>query len=282
MSTAAVKEKKGLKWILQVIFVAVILVVVVFPIYYIASTSIRTNEELFAKGWSIIPQTFTLDSFKAMFTERQWTLGITNSIVISLANTALCLLVALPAAYVFTRATFRFDGQAFFFVIIQRMIPPGAFRVPIFMIYSAIGLYDTLLGVVVAHSIFNLPLASWILHGFMKDIPTTVDEAAFVDGHGMWGFWRRVFLPLMMPAIGITAFFLWMFSWTEVILAGAVTRNTAFPVTVQLLVTSGTIYTGVGYANAAACGVVSMIPGLAVLYFVRHQIARGFMLGGRV
>lgn len=282
MSTAAVKEKKGIKFVLQVIFVIAILVIVVFPIYYIASTAVRTDSELRKRGWAIIPETFTWESLQAMFRERQWVLGLQNSIVISLANTVLCLLVALPAAYVFTRASFRFDGQAFFFVIIQRMIPPGAFIVPIFMIYSAIGLYDTLLGVIVAHSIFNLPLAVWILHGFMKDIPTTVDEAAFVDGHGMWGFWRKVFLPLMMPAIGVVGFFLWMFSWTEVLLAGAVTRNTAFPVTVQLLVTTGSIYTGVGYANAAACGVISMIPGLVVLYFVRSQIARGFMLGGRV
>jgi len=261
---------------LQTVFVIAIVAALLFPIYCIVQMCVGGYKSI----WDPLISEFTLDSFIAMG-GRQWATGFRNSVIISLANAAFCVLIAIPAAYMFTRVNFRFDNHLFFFTIMQRMLPPGAFIIPVFMIYTGIGLYDTLPGVILAHSIFNLPLAVWILHGFMKDIPTTVDEAAFVDGYSVWGFWRRVFLPLMMPAIGVTAFFLWMFSWTELILANAVTRNASYPITVQLLLSLGTMTTGPMYKEAAAAGVLSMIPGVVVLFFARRYIARGFLLGGR-
>ena len=275
------RVKRAIERALRIAFVFAIIIVILFPIWVIIAASFypyQVHGREFRLE-SLIPGNFTSTNYLYLRFDPQFALSIRNSVIVSLSNAIICLLVALPAAYAFTRATFRLERWSFLWIMLCRVAPPGAFIVPLFIIYTSIGLYDTLLGVVIAHSVFNLPLAIWMLTGFMRDIPTTVDEAAFVDGHSMWEFWTNIFLPLMLPAIGVTTFFLWMFSWTEVLLVTAVTQLRAYTMTTQLLLyTSG--YTGFGFV--AAAGVISMIPGLILLFFARRFIARGFMLGGAI
>lgn len=268
--------KIKIKRSLQLAFIVIVIILILFPIYWMVQSSFKEKEEIMEV--TFYPHKFTTSHYGAMATA-DWARAITNSVGISLLNTAICLLAAFPAAYAFTRFRFKADTHLFFWFIVNRLAPPAAFLVPFFIIFLSTGLYDTILAVVLAHSLFNVPLGIWILSGFMTDIPTEVDEAAFIDGHSRLSFFRRILFPLMRPAIGVTAFFLWMFSWTEMLLASAVTRNIAFPLTVQLLVTRGSLLYGVLWGEAAAAGVISMIPGIILLIFVRRYITRGFMLG---
>ena len=192
-------------------------------------------------------------------------------------NTVLSLLVALPAAYAFSRYHFLGDKHMFFWLLTNRMAPPAVFLLPFFQLYSSIGLFDTPLAVALAHMLFNVPLAVWILEGFMSGVPREIDETAYIDGYGFPRFFIRVFLPLIRSGIGVTAFFCFMFSWVELLLARTLTSVNAKPIAATMTRTVSAA--GMDWGVLAAAGVLTIVPGALVIWFVRNYIAKGFALG---
>jgi glycerol transport system permease protein len=157
------------------------------------------------------------------------------------------------------------------------MAPAAVFMVPFTELYYTMHIYDTHWAVALAHCLFNIPLAIWILEGFMAGIPREIDETAFIDGYSFGRFFRKVFFPLIAPGIGVAAFLCFTFSWIELILAKALTVTEAKPVVVTLTVGIGA--EGVRWGLLAAAGVLTMVPGAIVVYFVRNYLAKGFALG---
>jgi len=137
------------------------------------------------------------------------------------------VLLALPAAYAFSRYSFLGDKHLFFWLLTNRMTPPAVFLLPFFQLYSTFGMMDTHIAVALAHLLFNVPLAVWILEGFMSGIPKEIDETAYIDGYSFPAFFVKIFLPLIKSGIGVTAFFCFMFSWVELLLARTLTSVNA-------------------------------------------------------
>ncbi|HJW51209.1 MAG TPA: carbohydrate ABC transporter permease, partial [Burkholderiaceae bacterium] len=192
-------------------------------------------------------------------------------------NTVLSVSLALPAAYAFSRYSFLGDKHLFFWLLTNRMAPPAVFALPFFQLYSAIGLFDTRLAVALAHCLFNIPLAVWILEGFMSSVPKELDETAFVDGYPFWRFFIRIFIPTIAAGIGVAAFFCFMFSWVELLLAKTLTAVEAKPIAATMTRTAST--SGYELGLLAAAGALTIVPGAFVIYFVRNYIAKGFALG---
>ena len=133
-------------------------------------------------------------------------------------NTVISVTAALPAAYAFSRYRFVGDKHLFFWLFTNRMAPAAVFALPFLQLYYAIGLFDTHLGVALAHCLFNIPLAVWILEGFMSGVPKELDETAYVDGYSFPRFFLTIFIPNIKAGIGVAAFFCFMFSWVEMLL----------------------------------------------------------------
>jgi glycerol transport system permease protein len=112
-------------------------------------------------------------------------------------NTVISLAVALPAAYAFSRYSFMGDKHLFFWLLTNRMAPPAVFALPFFQLYSSVGLFDTHIAVALAHCLFNVPLAVWILEGFMRGVPKEIDETAYIDGYSFPRFFVKIFMPLI-------------------------------------------------------------------------------------
>ena len=148
---------------------------------------------------------------------------------------------------------------------------------PFFQLYSSIGLFDTHIAVALAHCLFNLPLAVWILEGFMSGIPKEIDETAFVDGYSWPRFFVKIFIPNIASGIGVTAFFCFMFSWVELLLARTLTAVNAKPI--SAIMTRTVSASGLDWGVLAAAGVLTIVPGALVIWFVRNHIAKGFALG---
>jgi glycerol transport system permease protein len=157
------------------------------------------------------------------------------------------------------------------------MSPPAVFLLPFFQLYSSIGLFDTYLAVALAHMLFNVPLAVWILEGFMSGVPREIDETAYIDGYSFPRFFLRIFLPLIRSGVGVTAFFCFMFSWVELLLARTLTSVNAKPIAATMTRTVSAA--GMDWGVLAAAGVITIIPGALVIWFVRNYIAKGFALG---
>lgn len=165
----------------------------------------------------------------------------------------------------------------FFWLLTNRMAPPAVFALPFFQLYSSFGLFDTHLAVALAHCLFNIPLAVWIMEGFISGVPKELDETAYVDGYSFPKFFFKIFIPNIKAGIGITAFFCFMFSWVELLLAKTLTAVAAKPIAATMTRTAST--SGYELGLLAAAGVLTIIPGAIVIYFVRNYIAKGFALG---
>ena len=202
-----------------------------------------------------------------------------NSLIICSANVLICLILGFFAAYAFTRFVFIGDKHLYFWLLTNRMAPAAAFAIPFFGIYTGLGLWDTQIAVIMTYTLFNLPLSIWILSGFFAGIPKELDDAAMMDGFSLLSYLRRVIIPLMKPGIGVTVFFLWTFSWTEMLLGSVLTSVTAKTYTVQLMLVLATMGFGIDWGAAAAAGVISMLPALVALYWVRRYILAGFTFG---
>lgn len=262
-------KKKRIGLIIYIVFLAI-------PVYWMINTSFKPNIEILSK-MTLFPLNFTFRNYAVIFTSPFWRSGFLNSFKFVAMNVVMVMAAAIPAAYAFSRYKFRGDRHLFFWLLTNRMAPTASFMLPMFILFSNLNLFDTPLAVALAHSLFNLPLAIWILEGFMSGIPKEIDETAFIDGYSLFSFFRKIFLPLISQGIGVTAFFIFLFSWVELLLARTLTSISAKPITVTLSRSLGA--GGWDWGVLAAAGVLTMIPGIIVVYFIRNLMVKGFSMG---
>ncbi|MEW6187165.1 MAG: carbohydrate ABC transporter permease [Thermodesulfobacteriota bacterium] len=260
----------------RVVALSLYFIFLFLPIYWMINMSLRSNADILGQ-LTLYPVDPTMRNYIKIFTDSSWYSGYINSILYVTINTLISLAVALPAAYAFSRYQFVGDKQIFFWLLTNRMAPSAVFLVPFFELYSTIGLLDTHIAVALAHCLFNVPLAVWILEGFMSGIPREIDETAFIDGYSLPRFFITVFIPLIRAGIGVTAFFCFMFSWVELLFARTLTVTNAKPI--QSVMTRTISATGLDWGLMAAAGVLTIVPGALVIWFVRNHMAKGFALG---
>jgi glycerol transport system permease protein len=263
---------KKLSWLVPALYIVFLLL----PIYWLVSMSFKTTNEILG-SFTLWPNRFTLDNYRRIFSDPAWYNGYINSLIYVVINTVISVSVALPAAYAFSRYRFIGDKHLFFWLLTNRMAPAAVFALPFFQLYSAIGLFDTHIAVALAHCLFNIPLAVWILEGFMSSVPKQLDETAYLDGYSFGRFFTRIFLPVIAPGVGVAAFFCFMFSWVELLLAKTLTSVAAKPIAATM--TRTVSISGYELGLLAAAGTLTIIPGAVVIYFVRNYIAKGFALG---
>ena len=272
MTTATRSRRVSFAWVVPTLYVLFLML----PIYWLVNMSFKTTNEILG-SFSLWPQNFTTENYRKIFTDPVWYTGYINSLIYVTMNTVISVAVALPAAYAFSRYRFIGDKHIFFWLLTNRMAPPAIFALPFIQLYSSVGLFDTHIAVAMAHLLFNIPLAVWILEGFMSGVPREVDETAYIDGYSFPRFFTRIFMPLIASGIGVTMFFCFMFSWVEMLLAKSLTSVQARPI-VSVMTRTASI-SGYELGQLAAAGVLTIIPGALVIYFVRNYIAKGFALG---
>jgi glycerol transport system permease protein len=263
---------KRYTWLIPTIYI----IFLMLPIYWLIAMSFKTTNEILG-SFTLWPQDFTLDNYRVIFTDPSWYNGYINSIIYVSINTVLSVAVALPAAYAFSRYRFLGDKHLFFWLLTNRMAPAAVFALPFFQLYSAASIFDTHLAVALAHTLFNIPLAVWILEGFMSGVPKQLDETAYIDGYSFPAFFTRIFIPTIASGIGVAAFFCFMFSWVELLLAKTLTAVAAKPIAATMTKTASS--SGYELGLLAAAGTLTIIPGAIVIWFVRNYIAKGFALG---
>jgi glycerol transport system permease protein len=259
----------------RTVVIVLYLLFLLVPIYWLVNMSFKPNSEITGDAMTLFPREFTVKNYVNIFTDPAWYMGYVDSLIYVLLNTMISLAVALPAAYAFSRYRFLGDKHLFFWFLTNRMAPPAVFALPFFNLYSAVGLFNTHWAVALAHTIFNVPLAIWILEGFMSGVPREIDETAYIDGYSFPRFFLKIFVPLTASGIGVAAFFCFMFSWVELLLARTLTNN----MPISSIMTRTASSAGMDWGQLAAAGVLTLVPGALVIWFVRNYIAKGFALG---
>ena len=198
-----------------------------------------------------------------------------NSLIYVVLNVLLCIAIALPAAYALARYRFVGDRHFLLAILVFRVTPPVVLSLPIFILFSQFGLVNSPVGIALVHCLFNLPVAIWILESFIRAVPREFDETAFLDGHSGASFFFRHLIPQIAPGIGVAAFFCFIFSWVEVVFARILTVTGGKPITMAIQAMFS-FQTDIGMVMAMTC--LSLVPGVAMIWFVRGHLARGFTL----
>ena len=199
-----------------------------------------------------------------------------NSIAYVLINICITVPVAIPAAYAFSRMSFLGDKHLFLAFIAFRITPPVVLTLPIFQLFSNLGIVNSAFGIGLAHCLFNLPISIWILQSFISFVPKEIDETAFLDGYSRPRFIWKFLIPQIRSGIAVTAFFCFMFSWVEVVFARILTTTNGKPISMAINALFS-FQTDIGLVMAVT--VISILPGAAFLFAMRNHLSRGFKIG---
>lgn len=250
--------------------------VAVFPIYWMVSSSLKLD----ILAWSMPPVWIfqpTLQNYvKALF-EKGFDKWTANSIIIASGSTVLSVFLGALAAYSLTRSNIKRADDIAFWMLSLRMMPPIVVILPIYILFSQLRLMDTHVGVILAHSIINVPFSVWMLRGFFKEIPRDLDDAAMVDGASSLRILFNVLVPIAAPGIAVTAIFCALQSWNDFIFAFALTSTNSATVPVK---TSGFLGDYMWeWTTFYAAGTISIFPMLLLALFFQSYLARGMTLG---
>lgn len=202
--------------------------------------------------------------------------SIIDSLIVAVGATAIAVILATTAAYGLSRFDFRGKQGFVFWVLSQRMMPPIAVAIPIFFMFRDIGLFDGYLGLILAHTLINLPLAVLLMKSFLDDVPRELDQAAMIDGASRAQVFRLVVMPLVKGGLAATAVLCFIFSWTEFLLSLQLTTSIrTIPVKISTFVTS----TGTEWGFITALGTAALIPSFIFIMLVQRHLVRGLTLG---
>lgn len=274
------KRKKTLVTIGKGLGCALLLFVALFPIYWLAAMAIRPTSEM-TGHISIIPHTLTIEHFIQLFTNKGFGTAIKNSLQTTLGSLVVSLVVGICAAYVLARRRFRFGIKKpmTYWILLVRVLPPVAFTIPLYTMFSKIGILNTKLPVLLACVLINVPLIVWFLIGFFRDLPEEIEESAKVDGATEWQLFRKIVLPLVAPGIAAVAMLSFMYAWNEYTYTVIFTRtpaNNTVPLALSLLNTEDNL---TNFGLVAAAGVVSVIPITLFVIFAQNYLISGLSSG---
>lgn len=271
MSVRASSKSNIMKaWAVK-LFLALLVCFILLPFFQMFVLSFTST---LPRGDLVLGQ-FSTINFRNIIASPLLSGSIVNSIIYVTLNVVITIMVALPAAYAISRYHFTGDRHVFLLLIAFRITPPVVLTLPVFILFAKVGLVNSPLGIALVHCVFNIPIAIWILESFISAVPKELDDTAFLDGYSLPRFLLKQLLPLVAPGVGVAAFFCFMFSWVEVVFARILTVTGGKPITMAI----NTLYgfrTDIGLVMAMT--LISLIPGLAVIYFVRNHIAKGFIV----
>ena len=262
--------------IARVLLLGFFLIFVLWPIYWMFNTSIKPSDDYLAVPPVWFPDEPTIVHYTAaLFTYRGFQ-GLVNSLIVSTAATALSALLGTLMAY--SLARFHTGGPHLsFWVLSQRFLPPIAIVLPIFLNYRALGLNDTHIGLILAYTVFTLPVSVWMMCAYFRQMPRSLEEAALVDGCTRWTSFWRVAVPLAVPGIIAAAIFTFIACWTEFFFALVLTSRNAY--TLPTVFRAFLSFQGAQYGAASALSIVSLVPSIVLGVLVQKHLVRGLTLG---
>jgi multiple sugar transport system permease protein len=258
--------------------VAAIVVFCLLPFYWLVNISLKTGPDLSSSNF--IPPHPTLDNYQSIFQNSNFTRALANSAIVSLTTTAIGVVVGSFAAYALARL--RIKGKFILLAIVLSIttFPQIAIAAPLFRLWTNIGLYNTLIGLIIPYLTFALPLSIYILVSFFREIPRDLEEAALVDGATHFEAFRKVVVPLAAPGLATTAILTFIAAWNEFLLATTLTSSVkARTVPVAISQFTGSSQFEVPLGTQSAASVVISIPLILLVLLFQKRIVAGLTAG---
>lgn len=274
------KARRRLARALTYVVIAGAIIAASIPLYWLVSTAFKPGWAITHRPPLLVPPHVSLEHFSnSLFGTVQFEGAldsIKDSLIVALGNTTLCLVVGLFASYSIVR--FRTGGQNFsFWILSNRFLPPVTFIVPLFIILKSVRLFDTHLSLILIYCTFNIPFATWLLMGFIQEIPEDLEEAAMIDGCSRISAFLKVIVPLVAPGVAVTALFSFLFSWNEYIMALLLTgrKINTLPVSIPKYRGAHDIL----YGEISAVAIVAIIPAVILALMLQKYLVKGLTVG---
>lgn len=275
------RDLRGRRWLSRAALVAMIcalLAFALFPLYYAVISSLRSGSALFTP--SLWGGDFDFSNYADVFRHQPFGRNILNSIVVATAVVAVSLLLAMQAAFALGRVRFRGRATLLLLILMVSMFPQVAVLSGMFELVRAVGLYDSLPGLMLANLVLTLPFTVWVLTTFMRELPKEIEEAALIDGASTFTLVWRIFMPLMWPALVSTGLLAFVVAWNEFLFALTFTLSSqtrTVPVAIALL--SGASAQELPWGQIMAASVTVTLPVVALILIFQRRIVSGLTAG---
>ena len=248
-----------------------------FPVFWLFATTIKSPKEVMSRKPSVLFFEVQFGNYETVFFDADTWYYFLNSTIVALGSTLLVLAAGVPTAYVLARYRFRGASDFAFWILTTRMSPPTAMLIPFFVMYAALGINDTHIGLIIAHVALNLSIAVWLLRSFFEDLPFALEEAAFMDGATYFQAFRDVALPLAMPGIAAVAILSFLFSWNEFLFALVLSDDNARTVPVGIYGFVG--FQSIRWGELSTSAVIMIMPVILFLLVFQRRLVRGLTFG---
>ncbi len=266
---------RGWRYGVRIFLVLFVTAVFVFPVYWLAAISIKTPDEIFAYPPVWIPSEVHFSSYVTLFRDGDaW--SVWNSLVTAGVSTILAMIIGTIAAYSIVRYRTGGDHLAIW-IISQRMIPPICVAFPIFLLFVSWKLIDTYTGLILLYTAFNVPYVTWMMRGYVQEIPLELEQSALVDGLSRWAVLRKVVLPMVRAGLFATAVFSFIFAWNDFLFALILTKSEVVTYTVKVTGYFGSQSTF--WSKIGAMSMLGVLPMMFVVATMQRFIVRGMSLG---
>lgn len=279
-------NRKKTSHIIALVLIGIALVLYLIPIYWIIATSFKPYKDIFAMPPKFIFKP-TLDNYRGLMTEQSKAgeiLGMSsypgqllNSIIISFISTALAVGLGTISAYAFSRFEMKGKGDMMFFILSTRMLPPVVVVIPLFLMYRTLGLIGTHFGLILLYTTFNVSFATWLMKGFIDEIPKEYEEAALVDGYTRFMAFVKIILPQAVTGIAATSVFCLITAWNEFTFALIMNGSKATTAPPSLASRMGS--SGVEWGQIAGGVFIFLLPVAAFTFIMRKHLLRGVTFG---
>jgi len=262
------------------LWIAVIAIIIfcLFPFYWLVNVSLKTGADL--SGADLVPPNPTLDNYESIFRNDDFLNGLKNSAIVSLTTTALSLLIGSFAAYALARLKMRRKFMVLAIVLSVSTFPGIAIAAPVFKLWTDIGLYNTLPGLIIPYLTFALPLTIYILVSFFKEIPRDLEEAALVDGATNFQAFRKVVVPLAAPGLATAGILTFIAAWNEFLLAITLTSSSsARTVPAAIAFFTGSTQFELPLGTISAASVIISVPLILLVLLFQKRIVAGLTAG---
>jgi arabinogalactan oligomer / maltooligosaccharide transport system permease protein len=253
-------------------------IIAIYPILQVVTISLRPADRLLSTSLAIIPEDWTLNAYKELFTGRPFLTWMGNSLLISLVVTLTGVVLASMAGYAFSRFSFRGKNFGLLSLLVTQMFPATMLLLPLYIMLVKLGLINTYLGVVFVYSSTALPFCIWTMKGYYDTIPDSLEEAAKIDGCNQFAAFYKIVLPLAAPALVIVALFSFMTAWAEYIVAAQILQDSHLW-TLPLGLKSFESNMSTEWGLYAAASLVVSIPVVILFLALSKYLVSGLTLG---
>jgi multiple sugar transport system permease protein len=265
-------------WSLHYFLLAAFVIFALFPLFWLLKVSITPNDLLYAEGVRLWPSRSTADHYASVIAHSQFPLFFRNSVIVATTTAVFSTLLAAAAGYGFSRFQFRGKYWIVGLMLVSQMFPLVMIIAPIFRLLKPLGLTNSLTGLVIVYTAFNVPFASFLMQSFFDAIPKDLEEAAMLDGANRFAAFRRIIVPLTLPGLAATLGFVFTAAWSELLFALMLNSSSAastFPVGLLAFVSKFSV----DFGQMMAAGVLALLPVCIFFVFIQRHLVQGLTAG---